>query len=306
MREAYSNKPSAGMAGLVQIVPCVGSTRDVVYLPPRFPDSLYRQGDGNRPKSLVRARPFNLIDDKAHQAHARRLRAGVESGAGDADAERLVPTVAIGLHGLQGKAAQMKADYTSLQEHSIKLAVDLRSGLRDTAEQLRQAESLQMQQSRLNRRLVGIVAALDDVLLERQGQEAQHLTDGERRLADAVRELEEQLARRPRYEGRLEALHDLYRRSASSYAAGISSRVDEAAAAHDRFLPDVARHLARHSAKIQDLQAELDQADRHVELMERELSRWKRASGRSGAVGARLAWDGASNSGRAIANGELT
>lgn len=156
-------------------------------MPPRFPDSIYRaqQGEGSRPKSIHTARPFDMIDRKKHDALARSFRAG--GAAGDADAGRLVPTVAVGLHGLQGKAAQMKADYASLQENAINLAVDLRNGLRDTAEHLRQAESLQLQQSRLNRRLVSAVTALDDVLLARQGAEAQQMTDGERQLADAVR-----------------------------------------------------------------------------------------------------------------------
>lgn len=55
----------------------------------------------------------------------------------------------------------------------------------------------------------------------------------------------------------------------------MSAQVEEAAAMHDRFLPEVARHLARHSSKIQDLEAELEQAERHVHLMETSLRLWQ-------------------------------
>jgi len=88
---------------------------------------------------------------------------------------------------------------------------------------------LQLEQSRINRRLISVVSALDEFLLKKEGREAQALTDGERELMGAVQALESQLAERSMYEGRLEALHEMYRRSASTFAAGMSQQVEEAA-----------------------------------------------------------------------------
>jgi len=73
-----------------------------------------------------------MIEFKKHEAVMRRFRAG--GSAGDVSAGRRVPTVAIGLHGLQGKAAQMTKHYDELKSNAVQMATHLRDGLGKVAE----------------------------------------------------------------------------------------------------------------------------------------------------------------------------